>query len=155
MRYLACLLLFSLLALPGQVKAYELSIIYSVSNTGRSFVTRTGKKDGIFVGKKSTFTANDISLIARAVSVTREFTQWRIENSKTAIPFSKGQVVTMYDTTEYLWALSPEEVKSKYIKSKLFTPRSSLSAHMGLFTGLSSSVSGTEPTSDQRGGLVF
>lgn len=156
MRYLAWLiLLISSSFLSSPTWAYELVVIQTVSKTGHTFITRTGKKDGVFPGKKVTFTSDNVSVIAKALEVTREFTQWRIENKLTEIPFAKEQVVTMYDATEYLWALSPEEVKSKYIKSEIFAPRLSLAAHLSLFRGLSASVSEAADTSDQRGGLVF
>lgn len=133
--------------------AFELLVIQGISRTGQTFITRTGKKDGIFVGKRSTFTADNVSIIAKAISATREFTQWEIENDFTEIPFRKGQIVTYYDTTEYLWALTPEDVKAKFIKSSLYRPRKSFALHTAFFRGISESVSGVNAKSDQRGGL--
>lgn len=133
--------------------AYELTVIQGISRSGQTFVTRNGKKDGIIEGKKVTFTADNVSIIAKAIEVTREFTQWEIENDFTDVPFRKSQVVTMYDTSEYLWALTPEEIKSKYVKSKLFKPRKSLAAASSFFRGIQESVSGIEDQSVVRGGL--
>ncbi len=133
--------------------SYELHIIQGVSKTGQTFVTRTGKKDGIVLGKLVTFTADDISLIAKAITVTREFTQWEVENNTAQLPFRKGQVVTVYDATEYLWALTPEKVKTKFIKSKLYNPRKSYAFHTSFIRGLSESVSGVENQEIERGGI--
>ncbi|MCO4754042.1 MAG: hypothetical protein KC478_06150 [Bacteriovoracaceae bacterium] len=136
-------------------QAYELVIVQGVSKTGFTFVTRNGKKDGVFKGKNATFTSDNISLIAKAISVTRQFTQWEVQNDETTVPFRKGEVVTMYDATEHLWALTPETIRKKYIKTEIFTPRLSIGAHVSFFTGISASVSDAADTPDQRGGLVF
>jgi hypothetical protein len=133
--------------------SYELHIIQGVSKTGQTFVTRSGKKDGVVLGKLSTFTADNISLIAKAITVTREFTQWEVENNTAQLPFRKGQLVTVYDTTEHLWALTPEKVKTKFIKSSLYNPRKSFAFHTSFMRGLSESVSGVESQDIERGGI--
>lgn len=133
--------------------AFELLVIQGISRSGQTFITRVGKKDGVFVGKRSTFTAENVSIIAKAISVSREFTQWEIENNFTAVPFRKGQIVTYYNTTEYLWALAPESIKSKLIKSNLWSPRKSFAIHSAFVRGVSESVSGVESESVERGGL--
>lgn len=151
MRYLACFILLFC----SSLWSYELAIIQSVSDSGRTFITRTGKKDGIVPGKKSTFTSDNVSVIAKAVSVTREFTQWEIQNTNTPTPFKRGEMVTYYDATEYLWALSPAQARRKYIKSEVFQSRLSLGAHLGIFRGLNASVSDAADNPEQRGGLIF
>src|SRR3989344_1091583 len=98
------------------VEAYELVVVQAVSKSNQTFVTRAGKRKGVFVGKRGTFTSENISIIAKAITVNREFTQWQIESQIADVPFVKGQMVTYYDATEYLWALNPEDVKEKYIK---------------------------------------
>jgi hypothetical protein len=133
--------------------AYELHIIKAVSDSAQTFVTRTGKKDGVIVGKKATFTADNISIIARAITVTREFTQWEVENNFTQVPFKKGQVVTYYDTTEYLWTLTPEKIKRKFISTKLYSPRRSVAVHTSFVKGVNETVSGADAQDAQRGGL--
>ena len=134
--------------------AFELTLIHDVSRTKQTFVTRNGKADGIFKGKESTFTANNVSIIAKAITVTRDFTQWEIENDFTDVPFRKGQTVTFYDAKEYLWTLTPEVIKAKYIKSYVFKPKTSVSFSSSIVKGLSESVSGVESTDTQRGGLL-
>ncbi|MCT4641050.1 MAG: hypothetical protein N4A33_02060 [Bacteriovoracaceae bacterium] len=134
---------------------FELTLIHDVSRSKQTFVTRNGKNEGIFEGKRSTFSANNVSIIAKAITVTRKFTQWEIENDFTDVPFQKGDTVTFYDTTEYLWALTPEVIKSKYIKSKLTAPKISVSITSSFVKGISESVSGVSATSDSRGGILL
>lgn len=136
-------------------QAYELVIIQGLSRTKQSFITRTGKDKKVFVGKEATFTAENISIIAKARSVTREFAQWEIVNDYTDVPFKKGQIVTMYDTKEYIWALNPEIIKTKYIKSKLYKERNSLEASLAFSRGISESVSEVESGSISRSGFHF
>lgn len=138
-----------------EISAFELVIIQGISNTGQTFVTRKGKKDGVARGMEATFTSNDVSIIAKAISVTREFTQWEINNNYTEVPFRKGEVVTYYDTKEYLWALTPEIVKQKYVKAELYSPRISLAFHTSFLQGISESTSGSESSESQRGGIIF
>ena len=135
--------------------AFQLIIIQGISKTGQTFVTRKGKKDGIARGMQATFTSNDVSIIAKAISVTREFTQWEINNNYTEVPFRKGEIVTFYDTKEYLWALTPEEVKQRYVKAELYSPRISLAFHTSFLRGLSESTSGSDSSPAQRGGIIF
>lgn len=137
------------------IYAFQLVIIQGISNTGQTFVTRNGKKDGVTNEMQATFTSNDVSIIAKAISVTREFTQWEILNNYTEVPFRKGEIVTYYDTKEYLWALTPELQKQKYVKAELYTPRISLAFHTSFLRGLSESTSGSESSPSQRGGIIF
>lgn len=137
------------------IYAFQLVIIQGISNTGQTFVTRNGKKDGVTNEMQATFTSNDVSIIAKAISVTREFTQWEILNNYTEVPFRKGEIVTYYDTKEYLWALTPELQKQKYVKAELYSPRISLAFHTSFLRGLSESTSGSESSPSQRGGIIF
>lgn len=148
-------LFFLISTLSVNAFGYELVLIQGISKSKQTFVTRKGKKDGLFTGKKVTFTSNNVSVIARALKVSREFTQWEIINDFTDVPFNKGEIVTMYDTTEYLWALNPEKVKSKYIKSKVYKPRFALEVATAFSRGLSESVTGADASNTERGGVQF
>jgi hypothetical protein len=134
--------------------AYELVMIQSISDTRRSFITRNGKRQGLIPGLTGTFTAEDISLLARVVSVSGNFAQWEVINPEARLPFEKGSIVTYYPATEYIWALSPESERRKYIKSQLATPRRSL-VYKGAFTrGVQESVSEAPATPTNRGGFL-
>lgn len=148
--------LFILLAfLSTSLHAYELLMVQAVSNTGKTFLTKIGKEEGIFVGKKGTFTSNNTSIIATAINVTREQTLWRIDNEITTVPFKNGEVVTYNSAVEHLWALSPDEMRNKYAKS--FVPERKLSFDFGFAINktLNESVSGVEDRNTNRTGYQF
>lgn len=143
-----CLCLFSVSSF-----AYELIIIQAVSNTGKTFVTRNGKRQGVQPGHTATFTAENVSIIARARTVTGQFTQWEIVNPALNIPFTKGEIVTLYPAKEYLWALAPEEVRQKYIKSQLPPKRQSFTFKGTFGRGISESVSDAPANAASRGSI--
>jgi hypothetical protein len=135
--------------------AYELVIIQGLSKSKQTFVTRNRKNNRYIEGQKVTFTNNNVSIIARAFKRTSEFTQWEILNDFTDVPFQKGEIVTMYPAEEYLWALSPQTVKRRYIKDKIFTSKKSFESRFAFTRGLSESVSQAAPGSPDRGGYQF
>lgn len=135
--------------------AYELIVIQGVSNEKQTFVTRGGKDKNIFEGQNMTFTTDDVSIIAKAKTVTRAFTQWEIKNEFTDIPFRKGELVTMYNSTEHLWALSPAKIRRKYIKNEYFRTKDSFEANVALTRGISETVSEAENVDTERGGYHF
>ncbi len=139
----------------NQIFSFELTYIKGVSKTHRTFVTRNGKSDGIFVGKKMTFTTDDISLIAIAKTVSREFTQWEIENRLTEAPFENGDLVTLYETDEYLWALNPHELHQAAQKKYAHLNRNSYSFNSAFTKGISDSVSEVVPQSNVRGSWML
>mgnify|MGYP000362647396 CR=1 FL=1 len=77
--------------------AFELIIVQGVSQKKQTFITRGGKNKEIFEGKNVTFTSDNISVIATAITVSREFTQWEIKNDYSEVPFRKGEILTMYN----------------------------------------------------------
>ena len=135
--------------------AYELIIVQSVSKEKNTFITRGGKDKSMFIGKNVTFTSDDISVIAKAVEVTGEFTQWELKNDYTDVPFRKGELVTLYNAEEHLWALSPAEVRSKFIRNEIFKARRSFEFISSVSKGLSESYSGGQSQNLNRGGLQF
>lgn len=144
-----------LLLISSNAQAYKLMVIQGVSKEKQTFVTRGGANSDISVGHKKTFTSDNVSLIAEAITVTRDFTQWEIENDFTDVPFQRGEMVTMYDAEEYLWTLTPEKIKRKYIKDKIFKPRLSMEAGMSFTKGLSESTTDASAQNIDRGGFQF
>jgi hypothetical protein len=142
------------LLLPGLARAYELVVIQGISETKRSFITRNGKRQGVIVGMTGTFTSDNISILAKAVNVTGQYAQWEVVNPNALIPFAKGSMVTWYPAQEYLWALSPESERKKYIKSQLVIPRQSFIFRGSVSRGLSESVSDVQASNPQRGGYM-
>ena len=147
-------LVFFLLLVPTLAQAYELVTIQAVSSTRRSFLTRNGIRQGVMQGMTGTFTAEDVSIIARAIQVSGEFTQWEIVNPNTTLPFEKGSIVTWSTAKEYLWALAPEKERQKYIKSLITIPKNSVIFKGALSRGLNESVSGAPATDVRRGGYM-
>ncbi len=134
--------------------SYELIMVQAVSDTKKTFITRNGKRQGIIRGVTATFTAENISVLAKAINVTGTHTQWQIINTDAIFPFEKGAIVTYYPATEYLWALTPESERKKYIKSQIPTPKTSWVFKGALTRGLSESVSDVPATSTNRGGYL-
>ncbi len=135
-------------------QAFELIVIQAVSETKKTFITRNGKRQGIQPGVTGTFTAEDVSVLAKAINVSGNFTQWQLINSDAIFPFEKGAIITYYSATEYIWALAPELERRKYIKSQIHTPRRSLIFKGAISRGLSETVSETTATTPTRGGYM-
>lgn len=134
--------------------AYELVVVQGVSSTKKSFITRNGKRQGIMIGVTGTFTAENVSILAKAINVSGTHTQWQVVNADALLPFEKGAIVTYYPATEYLWALSPESERAKYIKTLMPRSRRSWVFKGALTRGLSESVSEAPSTVTNRGGYM-
>lgn len=143
-----------LLTLSLSAQAFELIMIQAVSDTKKTFITRNGKRHGVIRGMTGTFTAEDVSVLAKAVNVTGNFAQWELINQDAILPFEKGKIVTYYAAKEYIWALAPESERRKYIKSELPTPKQSWVFKGALTRGLNESVSDAPATATRRGGFL-
>lgn len=144
----------ALLLVPGLARAYELIVIQAISETKKTFITRNGKRQGVIQGMTGTFTSENISVLAKAINVTGQFAQWEIINKEAIVPFEKGAMVTWYPAQEYLWALSPETERRKYIKSQAILSRQSFVFRGAVTRGLSESVSDVQASDPQRGGYL-
>jgi len=154
MMKLHLIILLTGLFLTGMIHAFELVVIQGVSNTKRTFIVRHGKQNGLVEGVIRTFTAEDVSFLAKAILVTRNYTHWQVINDNFTVPFEKGSVVTSYRSSEQNWSLAPERERKKYIKSELIKPRSSLTIRGALTKGLSESTSDIPKTASKRGGML-
>lgn len=153
MRLHHAFLLF-LFLLPGIARAYELIVIQGISETKRTFVTRNGRRQGVVQGMTGTFTSENISILAKAINVTGMYAQWELVNKDAIVPWEKGAMVTWYPAQEYLWALSPETERKKYIKSMIVIPRQSFIFRGAVTRGLSESTSEVQAQNPQRGGYL-
>jgi hypothetical protein len=142
------------LAFIQTAQAFELIMVQAVSDSKKTFITRNGKRQGVVTGLTATFTAEDVSILAKAINVTGNFTQWEVTNPEMILPFEKGTIVTYYRTTEQLWALAPEKIRQKYIRSQMPKTRSSLVFKSAITRGLSESVSEAPATQVSRGGIM-
>lgn len=148
------LVIFFILFVSFSAQAFELIMIQAVSDTKKTFVTRNGKRQGVIRGMTGTFTADDVSVLAKAVSVTGNFAQWELINQEAILPFEKGKIVTYYAAAEYLWALTPESERKKYIKSEIPQPKQSFVFKGALTRGIADSVSDAPATTSRRGGAL-
>jgi opacity protein-like surface antigen len=147
-------ILLSLFLLSTAAQAFELISIQAISDTKKTFITRNGKRQGVQIGMTGTFTAEDISVLARVINVSGNFTQWQLINQDAILPFEKGTIVTYYPATEYIWALAPESERRKYIKSEIPDIRRSWVFKGSLSRGLSESVSDAPANTPNRGGYM-
>lgn len=152
--YLRHALFLILLTLSVSAHAYELIMIQAVSETKKTFITRNGKRQGTMTGMTGTFTAENVSILAKAINVTGSFTQWQILNNDALLPFEKGAIVTYYPATEYIWALAPETERRKYIKTMMPVKKRSLIFKGALSRGVSESVSDAPANTPRRGGYM-
>lgn len=134
--------------------AFELIMVQAISESRKTFITRNGKRQGIQPGMTGTFTAEDVSVLAKAINVTGGFTQWQIVNTDAILPFEKGAIITYYPATEYIWALAPESERRKYIKSEVPRTKRSLVFKGAISRGLSESVSDAPANTSRRGGYM-
>ncbi len=148
------LVIFCALFISFSAQAFELIMIQAVSETKKTFVTRNGKRQGVIRGMTGTFTADDVSVLAKAVNVTGNFAQWELVNQDTILPFEKGKIVTYYAAAEYLWALTPESERKKYIKSQIPESRQSFVFKGAITRGIADSVSDAPATTSRRGGAL-
>lgn len=151
--YLLCF--FTLLALSFEAFAYELLMVQAVSASKKTFVTRNGKRQGVVENLTATFTANDVALIAKARTVTSQYTQWEVVNDIAMVPFEPGAIVTYHPAQEYLWALNPEEARKKYIKELRPEVKRSWLVKGAMTKGLNETVSQAAPQSVNRGGVAL
>jgi len=149
----SCVLLLIAFSLPA--KAYELFVIQAVSATKKTFVTRNGQRQGVVQNMTATFTADDVALIAKAKTVTSQFTQWEVVNPEAQVPFSTGTIVTYHPAQEYLWSLNPEEARRRYITEARPESQRSWLMKGATTRGLTESVSGTTAETTSRGGVAM
>lgn len=148
---LACVIL----CLSFQAFAYELLVVQAVSSSKKTFVTRNGKRQGVVENLTGTFTSNDMALIAKAVTVTSQFTQWQLVNENAKVPFEPGALITYHPAQEYIWALNPEAARKKYLKELRPEIKRSWIVKGAMTKGLNESVSGAAPQDTSRGGVAL
>ncbi len=86
---------FSEILFPTAWSKEELSIIQAISTDQRSLVIAKGMKDGVFKGQEIIFANDNVSIVCRAVEVSRDFSLWSPLDKKLNIPFNKSDVVSI------------------------------------------------------------
>ena len=144
-----------ILCLSTQAFAYELLVVQAVSSSKKTFVTRNGKRQGVVENLTGTFTAENVALIARAMTVTSQFTQWQLVNDNAKVPFEPGSMVTYHPAQEYIWALNPEAARKKFLKELRPVVRRSWIVKGAMTKGLNETVSSAAPQNTSRGGIAL
>ena len=94
----------------------NLIIIQAISTTGKSFAIRKGREDGIFVGQEAIFSNENISLAARVIEATRNFSLWAPSDKNATVPFIKQQFVIYSNSLENIYTEIPQlRAKEKII----------------------------------------
>lgn len=109
--------------LPSLALCWQLVIIQTISQTGKTFVTRTGKVNGFTEGIEGSFTTKNSAVNARAIKVTRDYTVWRLLDVDAVTPFRKGQTVTFNYSTEAIWLEVPNGERIAQAKKKKIMQR--------------------------------
>ena len=148
-------LTFLILCLSAQAFAYELLVVQAVSSSKKTFVTRNGKRQGVVENLTGTFTSENVALIAKAMTVTSQFTQWQLVNDNAKVPFEPGSMVTYHPAQEYIWALNPEAARKKYLKELRPEIRRSWIVKGAMTKGLNETVSSAAPQNSSRGGIAL
>jgi hypothetical protein len=149
-------LFFALLFFPlAKAMSYELMLIQSVSTSRKSFVTRSGKRQGIQENLTATFVADNVSYIARARTVTSHYTQWELVNPEATVPFQPGTLATYHPAEEYIWTLNPEKARLQYIRDLRAETKRSWIIKGAATRGLSESVSNVAIQNPNRGGIAL
>jgi len=153
MRFLL-LTLVSLVLTSSWAQAYEMQVVQAVSSSKRSFVTRNGKRHGIQAQMTASFVSDDVAVIAKALTVTSEFTQWELVNQEGTVPFEVGDIITYHPAQEYLWSLNPSEARRRYVEEVRSPVRQSWITKVASTRGLTESTSEAAATSASRGGVA-
>jgi hypothetical protein len=145
MRQIARFIIFALLMKSttylSVAYAEELILIQAISTTEKTFVIRKGAEDGVTPGQESLFSNRNISLMARAVEVTRDFSLWKLIEEQANVPFEKRELVTFNSSSEGLWLEIPK-LRTQINQISYFKP----SFHWKFRTSFARSIS--ETTSD-------
>jgi hypothetical protein len=87
---------------------WRLVTVDYVSTSEKSFVVRMGIKDGIHLGALGNFSTPYVSLVAKVIDVSLEYSRWKIQEPEATLPFQSEQVLTYHNTDENLWSTDPD-----------------------------------------------
>lgn len=150
------------LALSLEIEAQEeLIVVQAVSTSRQTFVINRGLRHGVNTSMEALFSTKDLSLMARVVEATRDFSMWRINEKRAVFPFEKEQIVTYNQAGTNIWNEIPE-VREKLQQAltdaevfrSIYGAQHSISARLGLTSTFYESVSETDSErKPSRGGF--
>lgn len=85
----------------------QLVIIDAVSASKQTFVVQRGAEDGITIGTESLFSNENISVLARAIEVSRQHSLWKIKEQNATFPFQKDESVVFNKSRTNIWSELP------------------------------------------------
>ena len=78
----------------------ELLVVQTVSTDRRSFVVSKGVKDGVFRGQEVVYANENVSILCKALEVSRDYSLWAPIDQFINIPFKKEEIIS-YNTHSY------------------------------------------------------
>ncbi|EQC44406.1 outer membrane protein beta-barrel domain protein [Bacteriovorax sp. Seq25_V] len=117
------LLLLSQVTLAEEIENNNLVIIQKVDNRAQSFVIRKGMADQIYKGQRSLFSNKSTSVVAKAITVSRDFSQWELEDKNASVSFESGDIITVSYSIEKIWTEIPRMISDKEYQNILKTER--------------------------------
>lgn len=112
---------------------HELIVIQKVDSRNKTFVIRKGMADQIYQGQKSLFSNKNISFVARAITVNREFSQWELIDEVASVPFRVGEIVNLSYSVEKIWTQIPRMISDKEYNSILENEKKLLLKKFGVY----------------------
>lgn len=97
----------------------NLLVIQKVSADKKSFIIRRGMQDQIYSGQRSLFSSKNISFVARAIAVDRNYSQWVLEDEQANVPFEIGEIITISYSIERVWSEIPKLLTDQTYKKML------------------------------------
>ena len=76
----------------------ELLVIQTVSKDRRSFVVTKGIKDGVLKGQEIIFANDNVSVVCKAIEVSRGYSLWVPVDRNITVPFNKEDIVSSNST---------------------------------------------------------
>lgn len=96
----------------------NLVVIQTVTSSGQSFVIRKGRKHGVSNHQLALFSTDKISILCRAIEVSRDHSLWRVEDKRAITPFRKRQFVVFNNSPDSLFDQIPSLKKRLELEIK-------------------------------------
>jgi len=85
----------------------ELVVVQSISDSKKTLVLRKGRKEDVSLNQESLLSTDKISVLVKAVQVTRRHSLWEVVDPQANLPFEKGEFIVFNKSTESLFDQVP------------------------------------------------
>lgn len=72
----------------------EIHVVQAISTSKRTFVLAKGIKDGVSLGQEVIISNENVTLVSRAIEVTRNYSLWEPIDKVVTVPFQKDEIVS-------------------------------------------------------------